>query len=170
MATVDISMAQITEQITVRVRGLKGFKLRTRIATWAFWLGGWIAGTPIEMELGERKQSARTIAVGDIPPDGSVAVDVRAVGDRLVRVSDALHFRPGPATKRFLVFAVDRYEAAGGWQDFQAAYATRDDALASPLRRYFSWAEIVDTESGDCTTHDVDPKTFMIKPGPCTPW
>jgi hypothetical protein len=73
------------------------------------------------------------------------------------------------ALKRFLVFGVDRYEAAGGWQDFQASYATREEAIATPLRRWFSWAEVVDAETGECTTHDVEGKTFRIKPGAATP-
>ena len=72
-------------------------------------------------------------------------------------------------SRRFVVFAIDRYEAAGGWQDFQASYDTREEAMATPLRRYFSWAEVVDLETGECTTHDVEPKTYRIKPGPCTP-
>jgi hypothetical protein len=53
MAALDIHVGQITERITVRVRGLRGFGLRLWIARKLFLLGARVARVGIIMEPGE---------------------------------------------------------------------------------------------------------------------
>jgi hypothetical protein len=52
MASTDINVRELTHQITLRVRGLRGFGVRLWIAAKLFKLGAWIAGVGIIIEQG----------------------------------------------------------------------------------------------------------------------
>ena len=48
--TVSVPIGEITYQMTLRIRGLRGFGIRLRIATWLFRAGARIAGVNIVIE------------------------------------------------------------------------------------------------------------------------
>lgn len=50
--------------------------------------------------------------------------------------------------KRYLVFSGEDYYPAGGWEDFDASYDTLAEAHAAIKTEAFTWAHVVDRDTG----------------------
>jgi hypothetical protein len=53
MAAMDIHVSKVTGTMRLRVRGLRAFAWRCRLAAVLFELGGRVAGIPVEIDLAE---------------------------------------------------------------------------------------------------------------------
>lgn len=54
MAAATLDIGEVMHTITIRVTGMKLASFRIRLAAVVFGFGAWIAGTGLEMDMGDR--------------------------------------------------------------------------------------------------------------------
>lgn len=72
-STLRLNTREVTQSLTIKVTGLKGLRLRLRIAALIFRLGASVAGTKIEMDMADSQ--AKTL---EVLPESEWQMDRRA--------------------------------------------------------------------------------------------